>query len=312
MKQERERNWRVNWLYLALPVSISLVLFAQGSVPLMFLIYPTLLLVLLRMGLGWAALSTLFVAGAGSWFTLHGGNAIAAFGPIAPLEPAVLLQVFIAGAMFMLYSVAVVVDGQRLAERRLHKAQEACRAAETLAAVDPVTGLANRRRFDQCLESEWRRALREGTPMSLVLIDADHFKSYNDSYGHLSGDSCLKQIADAAREAVNRPGDLVARFGGEEFAVVLPDTDGRGAEEIAREICSALRRKNLSHKANPCGLVTVSAGCATLVPCLGQQARMLLEMADEALYRAKLMGRDRVCAAGEMIHAVSNEQREIA
>lgn len=292
-------GWRRNWICLALPVVVSLVLFAQASAPLVFLVYPILLLVLLRMGLGWASLSTLFVAGAGSWFTLHGDSAFAAFRTITPLEPTVLLQIFIAGAMFMLYSMAIALDSHRQAEGRFEKMKQACLAAEALAAVDPVTGLANRRCFDRCLASEWRRALRDGKPLSLLLIDADHFKSYNDSYGHLSGDNCLRHIAAAAAEAVSRPGDLVARYGGEEFAVILPDTDATGAAEIARGICAALRRKNLSHTANPCGMVTVSIGCATLAPAFGHSALSLLQMADEALYRAKFAGRDRVCSAPE-------------
>jgi diguanylate cyclase (GGDEF)-like protein len=311
MKQNRAMARRVNWIYLALPAVVSLLLFAQASAPLVFLIYPALLLVLLRLGLGWASLATLFVAGTGNWFTLRGENAFAAFRPITPLEPTILLQVFIAGAMFMLLSVAVVVDSRRGVERRLEKMAVACRAAEALAAVDPLTGLANRRRFDECLESEWRRALREGKPISLLLMDADLFKSYNDSYGHLHGDECLKQIAEVAQETVNRPGDLVARFGGEEFAVILPDTDECGAEEIAREICAALRRRRVLHATSPCGVMTLSVGCATLGRCFGQPARTLLEMADAALYRAKFTGRDRVCMAVTKA-AINGGAREIA
>jgi len=297
VKPNHSRSWRRNWIWLALPVAASTIVFAQASAPLIFLVYPVLLLVVLRLGLGWASLATLLVAGAGSWFTIHGEGAFAAFRPITPLDPTVLLQIFIAGAMFMLYCVAVAVDSRKLAELRLEEMRKAWRAAEALAVVDPVTGLANRRQFDQCLAGEWRRALRDGKPLSLLLMDADLFKSYNDSYGHINGDACLQQIAAAAAEVVSRPGDLVARFGGEEFAAILPDTSAAGAEEIAHAICDALRRRDLSHAANPCGKVTVSVGCATLVPALGQSPLLLLDIADGALYAAKVGGRNRVCSA---------------
>ena len=120
--------------------------------------------------------------------------------------------------------------------------QSAYRAMETLVVVDALTGIANRRRFDDAVATEWRRALREGSKLSLLLIDADHFKRYNDTYGHVRGDSCLKQIAEAALDVVLRPGDLVARYGGEEFAVVLPAARMEaGAKEVADEICEAVR-----------------------------------------------------------------------
>jgi len=175
------------------------------------------------------------------------------------------------------------------------KLRDAYSAVEALAVTDSLTGLANRRRFDQVLVSEWRRGMRERSPLSLLMIDADKFKSYNDTYGHLRGDSCLKQIAEAALDAVCRPGDLIARFGGEEFAVLLPGTAAEGALHLAEEICAGLRKRNLPHKHSPVGIVTVSIGCATLVPKLGQSSAHLVKQADEALYKAKKTGRDKVC-----------------
>ena len=186
------------------------------------------------------------------------------------------------------------ISEHKLAEQRL---QEAYRAVETLAATDALTGLANRRRFNKALAKEWRRCLRDCSPISLLLIDADFFKSYNDTYGHLRGDSCLKEIAEVARSVVARPGDLVARIGGEEFAIILPNTESRGAFRIAQEVCTAMCRRKLPHSANPSGVVTVSVGSATLVPQLGQQADSLIESADKALYQAKRTGRNRACCA---------------
>jgi diguanylate cyclase (GGDEF)-like protein len=140
--------------------------------------------------------------------------------------------------------------------------------------------------------------LREGDKLSLLLIDADHFKRYNDTYGHVRGDSCLKQIAEAAMDVVLRPGDLVARYGGEEFAVVLPGTDETGARAVAEDICQAVRNRRLPHEGNAPGIVTVSVGCATVVPQRGKLPLDLIESADQALYRAKGRGRNRVVVAG--------------
>ena len=172
--------------------------------------------------------------------------------------------------------------------------QSAYRAMETLVVVDALTGIANRRRFDDALNTEWRRALREGSRLSLLLIDADHFKRYNDTYGHVRGDSCLKQIAEAALDVVLRPGDLVARYGGEEFAVVLPGTDETGAKAVAEDICQAVRNRQLPHEGNAPGIVTVSVGVATMIPQRGKTSQDLIEAADQALYRAKGRGRNRV------------------
>ena len=186
------------------------------------------------------------------------------------------------------------ISERKIAEQEL---RDAYHAIEALAVTDPLTRLANRRRFDQCLTSEWRRGMRERQPLSLLLIDVDFFKSYNDTYGHLRGDGCLKQIAESAMDVVTRPGDLVARFGGEEFAVVLPNTPSEGAMQVADEICAALRQRRLEHKASPLGNVTISVGCATMVPGLGQHAPVLIQKADDALYAAKRKGRNQVHTA---------------
>jgi diguanylate cyclase (GGDEF)-like protein/PAS domain S-box-containing protein len=177
------------------------------------------------------------------------------------------------------------------------KLQQAYRTVEALSLTDALTGLANRRRFDQVLSTEWRRALRDRQPLSLLMIDVDLFKLYNDTYGHLKGDSCLKQIAEAALDVAKRPGDLVARFGGEEFAVILPHTENAGAVQLANQIRTALCIRKLPHSGHPGGAVTISVGCATLVPSEHKHAAHLIELADTALYKAKREGRDRVCSA---------------
>jgi diguanylate cyclase (GGDEF)-like protein/PAS domain S-box-containing protein len=553
-------NWRRDWIYLALLVAITLTVFAKGNAPVLFLIYPALVLVLLRLGLGWAAAGALFVAFTGGWFTLHGSGPLSAATSLSADDRALLLQIFVASGVFMLYSVSVVLESRRSIEQRLEKIaslhalvtensrdaimvadlnnhwsyasravehmtgwplkefvktkvfdllhpedlpnvearvqeihsgaegamiecrvrkysgdyiwveaslrmarnpktgapsgilnivrdvterkrfeesrafhhsliraiyevslegilvvnnegnvvsynnrfadiwrvrkpdtpaglneettpipdgpllsevasrvqdresflarvrqlyadpraidqceillkdgrtlerystsvrsegsqylgrvwffrdiserkfaeaklQDAYKVVEALAATDSLTGLANRRRFDQVLISEWRRGLRDQSSLSLLMIDADLFKAYNDTYGHPRGDSCLKQIAEAAQDVLARPSDLVARFGGEEFAVILPHTGSDGALKIARGICEAVRGRRLPHDCSPLGIMTVSIGCATAVPSLGRHAVNLIELADEALYRAKRAGRNRICSSEAM------------
>lgn len=166
---------------------------------------------------------------------------------------------------------------------------------ERLATLDELTQLANRRRFDQYLETEWRRQSREQTPLSLILCDIDSFKSYNDTYGHPGGDECLRQVARAIGDAVNRPADLVARYGGEEFAVILPNTKIQGAVQVAEHIRVKIAALQLPHAGSQVSqYVTVSLGVASIVPASEVGAEMLIAAADQALYQAKGFGRDRI------------------
>ncbi|WP_228056630.1 diguanylate cyclase [Microcoleus sp. LEGE 07076] len=166
---------------------------------------------------------------------------------------------------------------------------------ERLATLDALTQLANRRRFDQYLEIEWRRQAREQTPLSLILCDIDSFKSYNDTYGHPGGDECLRQVAGAIGNAVDRPSDLVARYGGEEFAVILPNTDIQGAVRVAEHIQLKIAALQLPHAGSQVSqYVTVSLGVASMVPAFESAASILIASADRALYEAKGLGRDRI------------------
>jgi len=412
-------DWKHHWVYPILLIILTYAAFAQSRIPLLYFIYPFLVFVLLRMGMGWAALAALFVAGVGSWHTVRGSGPFATTGPGSLADPSIMLQVFVASALFMLYTVSVILEAQQRTERRLHEMaslhalvtensrdvilfagfdgrpryispavlsltgwgpqecsrrgfsetvhpedlpkvealvsalregtqsstieyriqkrngdylwveggfrvlgssgpgtgsgiliiirdiaerkrseellMQAYQAVERLAVIDKLTGLANRRRFDEYLHAEWHRAMREHTPLSLLMLDADHFKLYNDSYGHLRGDDCLRQIAEATVGVVSRIGDLVARYGGEEFAVLLPGTDRQGAMKVAIDIADSLRLRAIPHRANPFGVVTLSIGCATLVPELHQDQASLIDIADKALYTAKLRGRNRIC-----------------
>jgi diguanylate cyclase (GGDEF)-like protein/PAS domain S-box-containing protein len=417
-------DWSKNWLYPAALVAVTIAAFSQPTLPLLFLVYPFLVLTLLRFGLAWSTMALLFVAVTSGGLTLHGWGPFATQAALAGSDPSILLQLFVATGMFILYSVSVAIERQKSTERKLEEIatlhnlvaansrdviilagfdgrrrfvsaaaetmggwkpeevmrqgtfdlvhpddkqhamatvqelirldqtkgregarlelrlkktngeyvwaecalrtvndpktgepigllnivrdiserkhteeqlQDAYRAVEALAETDALTRLANRRRFDHVLTNEWRRSMRDRTPLSLLMMDADYFKSYNDTYGHTRGDSALKQIAEAAQDVVNRPGDLVARFGGEEFAVILPNTDNEGALRLAREICQGLCSRRLTHATTAVGVLTLSVGCGTMVAGFGQHSVNLIELADQALYMAKRNGRNQVC-----------------
>ncbi len=422
--QTRMRNIEIlkrNWVYPALALTITFLVFTQNQMPLLFLILPFVLLVLTQLDLGWAAVTALGVLAIGGWAQVRNEGPLAVTSNGQLSESAAILQLFLISILVVLYSLSVVfgnlhktqrelkqiaalhklvvensryvitlagLDGVRsyispgvksltgwspedlqgkAMQQLIHPAdlpememalramqagsaggtleyrvrkkggefvwveanlqvyrdpitqvpigflnlirdvserkraeenlQAAYRAMETLVVVDALTGIANRRRFDEALAVEWRRGLRMGSKLSLLLLDVDHFKRYNDTYGHVRGDSCLKQIAEAALDVVLRPADLVARYGGEEFAVVLPATDMDGAKAVADEICQAVRNRALPHEGNPHGVVTISIGCASVVPHRGMSPKDLIDLADKALYQAKHDGRNRVVVA---------------
>ncbi|MCP1445562.1 diguanylate cyclase (GGDEF)-like protein [Pseudomonas sp. GGS8] len=169
---------------------------------------------------------------------------------------------------------------------------------EVLASEDKLTGLANRRHFDQFLDVEFKRAKRLASPLSLILIDVDFFKPYNDHYGHLAGDECLRIIAQAIKHCVRRPGDMTARYGGEEIAVVMPNTDESGARTVAEAILSGITAEQLAHLSSPLGIVTVSLGMATYVADGSDpDEKALISRADRALYVAKSQGRNQLSIA---------------
>jgi diguanylate cyclase (GGDEF)-like protein/PAS domain S-box-containing protein len=393
--------------------------FSKPGFLLLFLIYPLLTLIVLRLGQGWGAVALLILAVQVSWFTLHNLGPLVSAPQVSWISapPGILLQVFLAGGIFIIYAVSSVIDTLRtidghlketvylhelitenlrdvviladfsgsrsyvspsasklggwereelshhhsmdlvhpddrasaiavvnsirsggegallecrvrlkhgdyvwveanirpvrdpitgvpigvvnmvrdIGERKQAERQlrDAYRTLEALAVTDSLTRLANRRQFDRRLQQEWRRCLREQTPLSLLLLDVDYFKSYNDAYGHLRGDACLQQIAEIAIEVVTRTSDLVTRFGGEEFAIILPNTPNSGATQVARNLRQAICDRRIEHAGNPPGIVTASIGCATIVPMLGQHAAGLIQLADDALYAAKRNGRNR-------------------
>jgi diguanylate cyclase (GGDEF)-like protein len=169
-----------------------------------------------------------------------------------------------------------------------------------LAFIDELTSLANRRQYNQRVESEWARALRDGTSLALIMIDVDFFKKFNDLYGHPAGDQCLRQVARAVAHVIRRPADLAVRYGGEEFAVILPNTDAQGALRIAHEMKEAVRELGIRHDGGTsAGVVTISAGLAVMSPAHSGSLEGLQFAADQALYAAKAGGRNRTSVAAE-------------
>ncbi len=166
-------------------------------------------------------------------------------------------------------------------------------ALEQLATRDGLTGLANRRCFDDTLNAEWQRALRQQQALSLLMVDVDYFKDYNDAHGHLGGDECLQRIAGAVASEM-RANDLVARYGGEEFAVILPNQSLKGAAIVAERIRSRVEQLQLPKRKGARDYVTVSIGAATALPSADSEPSQLVATADAALYRAKHMGRNRI------------------
>lgn len=167
------------------------------------------------------------------------------------------------------------------------------RELQRLSSLDGLTGLANRRQFDETLQQEWQRALRTNMPLSLIFVDIDFFKRYNDHYGHQAGDDCLKKVADALRRTIHRPADLVSRYGGEEFVMILPDTVDQGALTIAEKVLATVTGLKIPHaNSDAADHVTLSIGVATTQPLEGSKPQALIEAADKMLYRAKERGRN--------------------
>jgi diguanylate cyclase (GGDEF)-like protein len=198
-----------------------------------------------------------------------------------------IAAVFAAMAMSVIVLVAMF-------NRELRRRVAAERGQAALARHDSLSQLADRLGFDEALRIEWRRATRERQPLSLLMIDADHFKLFNEHYGHPDGDRVLAAIGAAIRTSIRRPGDIAARYGGEEFAVLMPNTGEEGAIQVAESIRSGVAAMAIPHERNSHGVVTVSVGAATTTPGRTSAAEMLVETADRALYIAKSSGRNAV------------------
>ncbi len=199
--------------------------------------------------------------------------------------------------LLLLQRDAAYLEMKKLQEQlseSIRKIEESNASLLWLSTMDGLTGIANRRHFDATLQTEWKMSARKITPLSVIMIDIDFFKKYNDGYGHQGGDDCLKEVAKILNETINRAGDFIARYGGEEFVVILPGTDADGAAVIAEKLRTNVEAKHIAHAySSVADHVTISLGVASIKPDSSTAPENLIGKADEALYKAKDAGRNR-------------------
>jgi diguanylate cyclase (GGDEF)-like protein len=278
-------------LLLTVPAIATVLVFTHDKDPLIFFIFPALLLVVFRLGFPGTALAVFVIALISISLTVEGHGPLMLIVDSHMLHRIVVVQIFLAVALFTAFPVAALLEERKALEVSLQKSEARYRQ---LANADGLTGLANRRWFDERLEEEWQCALKKGQSLALLLIDVDLFKPYNDMVGHIGGDECLRQISGAIADALPQSMGMACRFGGEEFAVILPNTDREGALEVAERLRAAVSEMNLPHVGSPWGIQTISIGVAAGVPEPTESALWLLNVSDSALYCAKRLGRNRV------------------
>jgi len=296
---------------VALTIALGALIFSGqaerlGGVPLTpNLLLPSVLFMAVRFGTRWTSLGVALISLATAWAQTTGHRP---FGNAPPHELILRTQEFILTLSVIGMGFAVLLSEQRALTRsledkvraRTQELEESNSKLGALSATDGLTGIANRRRFDEVLATEWAHAQRSGNPLALALLDVDMFKNYNDHFGHQLGDDCLRTIANVMHANARRTGDLVARYGGEEFALIAPAADETSALAMAHAICAALQDLQHAHPSSPFGVVTASIGVAVMVPGDGDTQQMLIERADRALYLAKERGRNQVVLAGAL------------
>ena len=280
---------------LSVPALATVLVFLDNKDPLIFFIFPALLLVAFRLGFPGTVLNLVLVASLSIGMTVKGhGPLMLITGPHMLLHRIVVVQIFVAAAIFAMFPVAALLEEQHALELSLAASEQSSR---DLAHADELTGLRNRRAFNLHLEEAWQQALENRTPVSLVLLDADLFKQFNDVYGHLEGDECLRSLAGVLSSVMQTHGGTAARFGGEEFAVILPGATREQARRVAETIRQGVTARKLPHPCSPLRVQTVSLGVASLVPEPNQPSFELINLADTALYAAKVLGRNQVACA---------------
>ena len=285
--------WRT-FAVLGLAFVGAVVVFSVSQYPLLFLLYPTLLLVDSLLGFSGSAIAVGVMSFLAIYLTTNGMGPFGRWPAGLPVGRDVAFQLFLGFHLVALFPASIsILERRRMAAELVDSNAQLL----LLASLDGLTGIANRRALDERFSQEWSRAIRVGTPLALVMIDIDHFKQFNDIYGHHAGDRCLQAVATALQSKVQRGQDHLARFGGEEFALLLPHTDLQGALHIAEQLRLAVLDLAIPHRAGAEGVVTVSLGCAALSPVNGEDESRLLETADAALYQAKSSGRNRVHGA---------------
>ena len=276
---------------LSLAFTTAGLVFGVSRYPLLFLLYPALFFVESLLAFSGSAIAVLGVALIAVYLTGSGQGPFGVWPRNLPVSRDVAIQIYLGFQLLALFPASILLLERRRMAAELRDTNE---QLMMLASLDGLTGIPNRRSLDERFAQEWSRAVRLQTPLGLVMIDIDHFKQYNDLYGHHAGDECLRAVASVLYGEVRRTHDHVARFGGEEFALLLPHTDKDGAFHMAEMLRQAVMDLSIDHRGCAKGVVTVSIGCAAVIPKLGDSRLSLLEMADAALYEAKRNGRNRV------------------
>lgn len=312
--QPTRESVRVRWqdgVVVLLTLALAgLILSGQaeklGGVPLTpNLLLPSVLFMAVRFGVRWTSLAVALISLATAWAQTIGHKP---FGDAPPHELILRTQEFILTLSIVGMGFAILFSEQRALTRsledkvreRTQKLEESNSKLGTLSATDGLTGIANRRRFDEFLASEWGHAQRSGQPLALALLDVDLFKKYNDHYGHQAGDDCLRTIAQVLTANVRRAGDLVARYGGEEFALVAVAADESSALAMSQNICRTLQDLGHLHEQSPFGVITASIGVAVLASGESETQETLIRKADQALYQAKKRGRNQAVLASSV------------
>jgi diguanylate cyclase (GGDEF)-like protein len=280
----------------SLLIGLTSIVFIQTRYPLLFLVYPPLVLVVCLFSLAGGAIGLFVMTVIAIYFTLHSHGPMTLIHSATGYERIIVLQLFAAVAAILVLVLSATLAERDRAKEQLETAKE---ELAQLAATDSLTGLANRRRLDEVLSLEHQRARRVQTSMSMLLLDVDRFKGFNDHYGHQAGDECLRKIAAVVAKFARRPSDLAARYGGEELVILLSPTDAGFAEKTAEAIRAAVQALALPHAGNDAcgGVVTVSVGVATYdADTLPDDPEALVAKADAMLYDAKRMGRNRVAS----------------
>ena len=276
---------------LLVPAIATALVFSNSSDPLIFFIFPALLLVVFRLGFPGTVLAICVIALISISFTVSGNGPLMLIRNSTLLHRIVIEQIFLAVALFTFFPVAALLEDRKVLQESLQASE--CRYRE-LANADSLTGLPNRRAFDERLDEEWQRASRQRQPLALLVIDVDLFKCYNDLYGHIGGDECLRCIAKVIACTLPLGPGMAARIGGEEFGVILPSTELEDAVKVGHDIRKAVAATALPNSSSPHEVQTISVGVSARVPETNASVMALMKASDHALYRAKYLGRNRV------------------
>ena len=276
---------------LTLAFAGTALVFAAGRYHLLFLMFPLLLLVDSMLSFAGSAIAVVGMLFISVYFTSQSMGPFGVWAADLAIPRDLAMQIFFGFQLLALFPASLMFMERR---RMTAELKDTNARLTLLAALDGLTGIANRRSFDERFAREWNRAVRHRKPVALAMIDLDNFKQYNDMYGHLAGDRCLCAVADALARQVQRPEDLIARFGGEEFALLMPHTSADGAARMLERIRAAIHQLALEHLGNTWKQVTVSIGYSALTPTSNEGQSRLIQLADAALYQAKSGGRNRV------------------